>query len=128
MEINTHQGINREFCGTPVKAEKNHASIEMITSEDMSVDDTGLIHGGFIFGLADHAAMLAVNHPNVVLAGSSCKFRLPLVPGEKITASAAVTKEENNRYTVAVAVKRGEDTVFTGDFFCAVLKNHVLES
>ena len=128
MEIKTHQGINRELCGTPVKSETHHALVEMTTNDDMSVDDTGLIHGGFIFNLADHAAMLAVNHPNVVLAGSSCKFILPLIPGEKITAAATVTKEEKNRFTVAVAVTRGEDTVFTGDFFCAVLKNHVLES
>ena len=28
----------------------------------------GWYNGGFIFGLADHAAMLAVNDPNVVLA------------------------------------------------------------
>lgn len=126
MEIKTHQRINREFCGTPIKIEKHSALVEMTTTKKMTVDDPGLIHGGFIFGLADHAAMLALNHPNVVLAGSSCKFLLPLVPGEKVTAAASVSKEEKNRFTVAVVVKRGDEMVFTGDFFCAVLQNHVL--
>ncbi|MFX1480190.1 MAG: hotdog domain-containing protein [Promethearchaeota archaeon] len=40
----------------------------------MIVDETGLIHGGFIFELADYCAMLTVNHPNIVLAKAEVNF------------------------------------------------------
>ena len=126
MKIETHQKINRELCGTPVDLEENHAVIELDTTELMIVDETGLVHGGFIFGLADYAAMLAVNHPNVVLAGSSCKFIMPVTPGERLFAEAAVKEVKKNRYTVEVTVTRQKDLIFTGEFTCAVLKNHVL--
>jgi acyl-coenzyme A thioesterase PaaI-like protein len=48
----------------------------------MAVDDRGLVHGGFVFGLADHAAMLAVNDPNVVLGAASTRFLKPVRVGE----------------------------------------------
>lgn len=32
----------------------------------MAADEYRLVHGGFIFGLADYAVMLAINEPTVV--------------------------------------------------------------
>ncbi len=126
MNIKTHKNISTHLCGTPIEIHKNSAIVELTTSEDMAVDSHGLIHGGFVFGLADYAAMLAVNHPNVVLAGSSCKFLRPLKAGDVIQASAAVSKIEDHRYSVTVKVTRDTDTVFSGEFSCAILEEHVL--
>ena len=126
MEINTHKKINTELCGIPKSLSQGEASVEMNTTDSMAVDNEGLVHGGFVFGLADHAAMLAINHPFVVLAASNCKFLKPSRPGEHLVANAKITNEDGKKRTVEVNVMRSEDKIFTGEFTCAVLEKHVL--
>jgi uncharacterized protein (TIGR00369 family) len=93
----------------------------------MAADDSGLVHGGFIFGLADYAAMLAVNHPNVVLGGADVKFLKPVKAGESVYAEATVTSASGKKQMVSVTVKREDDVVFKGDFSCFILEKHVLD-
>jgi uncharacterized protein (TIGR00369 family) len=127
MDIITHDKINFSLCGKPLLTEKDFSKIELKTSEQMSVDQTGLVHGGFIFGLADHAAMIAVNHPNVVLGAAEVKFLKPVKAGETVIAEAKVEEKEGKKNSVTVSVLRGEKTVFKGMFTCFVLAKHVLD-
>jgi len=126
MNIITHQAINPELCGTALDVGKNTSRVELRTSQNMSVDDSGLVHGGFIFGLADYAAMIAVNHPHVVLGGANVKFIKPVVAGELVTAEAEVIQSEGKKQMVQVSVNRKDDVVFKGEFTCFVLDKHVL--
>ena len=126
MDVITHNKIDFSLCGNPFFTEKNFSKVELKTSEQMSVDQTGLVHGGFIFGLADHAAMIAVNHPNVVLGAAEVKFLKPVKAGETVLAEAKVEEKEGKKNSVAVSVSRGEETVFEGMFTCFVLEKHVL--
>mgnify|MGYP001037343648 FL=1 len=91
----------------------------------MRADDSGLVHGGFVFGLADYAAMLAVNHPNVVLGRAEVAFLKPAGAGELLTATARVIESEGKKRTVAVEIVRGDERVFTGTFLCVVPERHV---
>ncbi|MBU3915901.1 PaaI family thioesterase [bacterium] len=127
MEITTHNKINNRLCGLPLETRKGYSRVGMKTDEIMAVDESGLVHGGFIFGLADHAAMIAVNHPNVVLGSSEVKFQKPVKVNDILIAEAKVTEIKNKKQSVGVAVKRGSDVVFEGSFTCFVLDKHVLE-
>jgi uncharacterized protein (TIGR00369 family) len=127
MEIKTHEKIDQGLCGKPVKIEENYAEVELKTIEEMAADEKGLVHGGFIFGQADYAAMLAVNHPNVVLGGASVKFLKPVKVGENVLAIAKVVSEEGKKRIVDVVVKREDEEVFRGEFICFVLPEHVLD-
>jgi len=126
LNIETHKTINRNLCGTPKKISAGESLIEMKTTKDMAVDDKGLVHGGFIFGLADHAAMLAVNHPFVVLSGTSCRFLKPAMPGQLLIAEGKIIDEDGRKKIARVTVRRENEIIFTGDFTCVVLENHVL--
>ena len=127
MEIRTHVEIDRELCGEPDVVEEGLSRVRFQTTRRMSVDETGLVHGGFIFGLADHAAMIAVNHPHVVLGAARVKFLKPVRAGEAVTAEARVTEGQGDKkQVVSVLVKRGETPVFEGEFTCFVLQEHVL--
>lgn len=126
MPINTHQKIDSGLCGKALMAEEGKSRVELLTTPEMVVDDAGLVHGGFIFGLADYAAMIAVNHPNVVLGAASVKFLKPVRVDESVVAEASVQGEEGKKRIVSVAVRRGEETVFDGEFTCFVIEKHVL--
>ena len=126
VQANTHLTTSKQWVGNPIELSEGKAIVELETQEDMAVDKHQLVHGGFIFGLADYAAMLAINHPNVVLGGSSNRFLKPVVAGEKVCATAVLAREEGKKKIVEVKVERGEDTVFTGEFICFIPEKHVL--
>lgn len=127
MNINTHKKIDQELCGVPLEVREGFSRVELQTNGKMAADEFGLVHGGFIFGLADYAAMIAVNHPHVVLAGAEVKFLKPVKVNEAIVAEAKLIFRERKKHQVTVVVKRGEERVFEGEFTCLVLDRHVFE-
>ncbi|MBU0544193.1 MAG: PaaI family thioesterase [Proteobacteria bacterium] len=126
MDINTHQKIDRNLCGTPLEIKEGFSRVELLLTDNMSADESGLIHGGFIFGLADYAAMIAVNHPNVVLGSSDVKFLKPLKRGDTVVAEAKVENIAGKKHTVSVTVENKGTKIFEGTFVCFVLDKHVL--
>jgi uncharacterized protein (TIGR00369 family) len=126
MKIVTHQGIDPTLCGHPLKVSEGHSRVELKTLASMAADETGLVHGGFIFGLADYAAMIAVNHPNVVLGAADVKFLKPVSVGKTVVAEANVEQVQGKKHWVAVSVQNDGDTLFQGIFTCFVLDHHVL--
>ena len=125
-EPKTHLTTSKQWVGSPVELSEGKAVVELETLPDMAVDDFNLVHGGFIFGLADYAAMLSINHPNVVLGGSSNRFLKPVVAGEKVVAIATLARQEGKKNIVEVVVNRGDEAVFTGEFTCFIPEKHVL--
>ncbi|MDP2900828.1 MAG: hotdog domain-containing protein [Candidatus Bathyarchaeota archaeon] len=128
MNIKTHDRVSTALVGSPVEVVDGERAIARLeTRGEMAADSTGLVHGGFTFGLADYAAMLAVNHPHVVLGSAQVKFTAPVTVGETMTAEAKVTSTEGKRSEVSVEVKAGDRRVFTGQFTCYILEKHVLD-
>ena len=126
MNVATHQGIDPALCGTPVELEPGRSRVRMTTLDGMKADDSGLVHGGFVFGLADYAAMLAVNRPTVVLGAAECRFLKPVRAGQELEAVAVLEPVQDRRHFVNVEVLLGDDAVFTGRFTCFVPSKHVL--
>jgi uncharacterized protein (TIGR00369 family) len=99
-------------------------ALEVIDS--MTVDAQGLVHGGFVFGLADYAAMLAVNEPNVVLGAAETRFLKPVRRGDHLIATAQTVSVLGRKHQVRVEASANSDKVFEGTFTCFVLERHVL--
>lgn len=127
MLPNTHLGINASLCGEVVALSEGAAEAALQTTAQMAADARGLVHGGFVFGLADYAAMLAVNDPNVVLGAATTRFTAPVRVGEVVVARAERTAQKGRKHTVSVAAHVGERSVFTGEFVAFVLDKHVLD-
>ncbi len=128
MEAKTHIRALPRLIGAPVHVEDDKgAEVRLKATEEMAVDEKGLVHGGFTFGLADLAAMLAVNHPNVVLSESENRFLAPVRVGDIMMARATVVSRDGRRREVKVEVSVDENCVFKGVFTCYVLDRHVLE-
>jgi len=131
MHPRTHLAIDPRLVGEARKIiEGSAAQAVLVTLPEMAADERGLVHGGFVFGLADYAAMLAVNHPNVVLGSSEVRFLKPVLVGERLVANAVVEKTEQmegKKIRVRVVVRRGEEEVLTGSFLCFTPERHVLE-
>jgi len=125
--LQTHELINHALCGDLEKLEKGYARVLLQTTEDMRADEIGLVHGGFIFGAADFAAMAAVNEPNVVLAGSSSKFLSPVRVGDEVIVEAKVRQKEGRKRDVFVTAFAYKVKVFESEFKTIVTEKHVLQ-
>jgi len=129
MVPKTHLRADPSLLGTPVRVEDGKlAVVELVATQEMAVDDAGLVHGGFTFGLADYAAMLAVNDPYVVLGSSEVRFTAPVKVGDLMRATANVEGVEGKRRDVGVEVSVDGRTVLKGRMTCFVLPGHVLQS
>lgn len=127
ISVNTHLRIDHSLCGAPVALGSGISRVRLTALPAMAADSMGLVHGGFVFGMADYAAMLAVNDPNVVLGSAETRFIKPVRVGDTMEAEAAVAEEKGRKRQVTVTVRVGESTVFTGCFTCFVLDSHVLQ-
>ncbi len=128
MIIKTHKLINQKLCGVPkIIEDDSYCEVELLTDREMIVDETGLVHGGFIFGAADYCAMLSVNHPNVVLASAEVSFLKPTKAGEKLIFKGSVYFKDGKKRKVKVeGINESGEVVFKGDFFCVIPSKHVL--
>jgi acyl-coenzyme A thioesterase PaaI-like protein len=149
MQPRTHLALNPKLCGTLRELAAGSARMELVTNAEMAADSRGLVHGGFVFGLADAAAMFAIDEPNVVLGSAETRFLAPVVAGETLLATATVTRIEGKKHYVEVDVRRRfegggpaheqnekseagqpareELKVFQGTFVCFVPARHVLD-
>jgi acyl-coenzyme A thioesterase PaaI-like protein len=98
MEIFTHLLAHKPLLGTPVEiVEGKLAIVKLVAIENMVVDERGLVHGGFTFGLAD------------------------------MVAEAKVVEVNKSKWVVEVEVRVDENTVLSGKLLCYVLEKHVLD-
>ena len=128
MRLNTHLNINTTLCGKVTKLQENYSEVLLHTTQQMTADKQGLVHGGFIFGAADYAAMSAVNDPFVVLGASSSKFLAPVKAGDAVFCKATVVSEKGKKREVKVQAFVSEKLVFEGGFITFVLDKHVLNT
>ncbi|MDQ7083021.1 MAG: PaaI family thioesterase [Aquificota bacterium] len=129
--IRTHSRIDNSLSGFPEIVKDGYAVVRLKTDDRMVADDTGLIHGGFIFSAADYAAMLSLaSHRDVwnfsrVCTGGHCPE--PVVKGDEVIFEARLDREEGKKKIVSVVGMKEEEEVFRGSFICVVPKNHVLK-
>jgi len=125
----THLSISRELVGRVEEIRTGKFAQVTLTAKDpMRADEKGLIHGGFTFGLADYAAMTAVNDPFVVLLSSQVAFLKPVAVGNRLTAQARVTEADGKKRKVfCEVVNQDGQKVLEGEFLCLVLNRHILD-
>jgi len=125
--LKTHLKFNSKF-GRLIEITQTGAKVILETTEDMAVDEEGLIHGGFTFGAADFCAMASVNEPFVVLVkATECEFMVPIKIGQSIEFEGEKLIKEKRKVEVRVTGRLKEIKVFEGIFSCVILEKHVLK-
>ena len=88
--VYTYGAINQGLSGKITKLHVGDVEVVLETSKTMIADEEGLIHNGFLFNAANYAAMMTINHPNVVLVTSKCQFLFPIKLFDKVVISAKI--------------------------------------
>ena len=127
-DLQTHSKIRSNLCGTIIKLEAGSSKTTLQTTKEMSVDDLGLIHSGFVFGAADYAAVVAVNEPNVVIIGSRSKFLAPAKVDDLIEFVAKAKFEDSRKREIKVTGHINDIKVYEGLFNAVVLEQHIFKT
>lgn len=127
-DLKTHLKIKSILVGNLVEMAKNSSKVVLQTTQEMSVDEFGLIHSGFLFGSAEYAAVAAVNEPNVVVIGCRSKFFAPAKVGDIITFEAKGRFEDARKREIKVIGMINEIKVFEGLFQAVLLERHILQT
>ena len=127
-ELKTHVKVKSTLVGNLTELNKNTSKVVLQTTNEMSVDEFGLIHSGFIFGSAEYAAVAAVNEANVVIIGCRSKFYAPAKVGDLITFDAKGRFEEARKREIKVIGMINEIKVFEGIFQAIILERHILQT
>lgn len=127
MQQRTHRAIDARLVGVVEGLGEGTSRVHLTCLPEMAADDRGLVHGGFTFGLADYAAMVAVNDPNVVLGAAEVRFLAPVRVGQRAVAQARVEEVKGRKRAVSVAVEADGVKVLEGTFTAFVLDRHVLD-
>ncbi len=96
--------------------EPGYSRIELRTNVDMTAAGSDFVRGAVVFGLADHAAMLALDEPSAVLEAADVRFVKPIGVDQLIVADANARMRIGKRRHVAVTISQGEEKIFEGDF------------
>ena len=126
MQPGTHEQIDHSLCGRPMSCSAGAAEVELTTDARMRVDAKGLVHGGFVFGAVDHAAMLAIGAPTVVLGAADVRFLAPVQIGEVVRCTARLDRIEGKKHIVEVEAHTAAREVLRGVLTCFVPAQHVL--
>lgn len=126
--LQTHNKIKTNLCGSIVKLEAGYSSTTLLTTKEMSVDELGLVHSGFIFSAADYAAAVAVNEPNVVIIGSRSKFLAPAKVDDLIEFVAKAKFEDSRKREIKVTGHINDIKVYEGLFSAVVLEQHIFKT
>ena len=124
--VKANQLINQHIVGVLDELTKDEATVRLSCTEDMVVDEKGLIHSGFIFSSANYAATAAVNSPYSVLAVSKVNFLAPLALNDTVIFIAKAMQTESRKRVVEVLGYLNDVKVFEGEFSIVVLDRHVM--
>lgn len=127
-DLLTHAKLRSTLVGNLTELSKGYAKVLFHTTQEMIIDDFGLIHNGFIFGSAEYAAAASINEENVVIIGCRSKFFAPAKLGDTIEFEARGRFEEARKREIKVVGKINEIKVFEGIFQAIVLEKHILQT
>ncbi|MBL0686922.1 MAG: PaaI family thioesterase [Sulfurospirillum sp.] len=126
-DLKTHEKIKINLCGNIIELDSGYSKTTLQTTQDMVLDDLGLIHSGFIFGAADYAAAIAVNEANFIVIDSRSQFLAPAKLNDLIEFEATAKFENSRKREIKVIANINEIKIFEGIFHAVILEEHILK-
>ena len=118
--------INFKFSGELVGLANNLSKVIFTPVPEMCVDSR-LIHSGFIFSAASHAALTALNKKNSLIIGADIKFLAPIELGHEVIFKAEALQDDTKKCEVKVEGFLLDIKIFYGMFYIAVFDKKIFK-
>ncbi|RDU61227.1 thioesterase [Helicobacter didelphidarum] len=118
--------ISFRLSGELIGLAHNVSKVKFTPIEDMCVDSR-LIHSGFIFSAASHAALTALNKKNSLIIGADIKFLAPIELGHEVIFKAEALQDDTKKCEVKVEGFLLDIKIFYGMFYIAVFDKKIFK-
>lgn len=106
-----------EIIGELVDVELNVEGLSILeVTPEMIFHRTKIVRGHYIFAQANSLAVAIVDAEVALTGAARIRYKRPVYLGEKLVAKARVTSQVENRYSIVVSTKVGQEEVFLGKF------------
>lgn len=119
--------LNKKWTGMISSLTDNEAEISFKTTEEMAIDDNGLIHSSFIMGACEYAALIVINRKNLFVQSIEAEYLAPLEVGIEYTINAIAKYQGEKKKIVLVQAFNKDIKVFDGTFSLLELDQHILD-
>lgn len=117
---------SKEVVGELVDVVLGKSGVSFLeTTQDMTLERTGVVRSHYIFAQADSLAMALVDSEVVLTGLANIKFKRPVRAGEKLICKAEVIRKKGNKYVVLATTRSNSGQVFRGKFVLASLEDTV---
>lgn len=118
--------LNFKLSGELVGLARNLSKVVFTPTSEMCVDSR-LIHSGFVFSAAAHAALTALNKKNSLIIGADIKFLAPIELGHEVIFQAEALQDDTKKCEVKVEGFLLDIKIFYGIFFVAVFDKKIFK-
>lgn len=115
------------IVGELVELYRDKAIVRFRPNERMIMDESKMIHAGFVFNAASFAAMATINKKYSVLIASDVKFLAPIELGHEITFKAQAIQSDTKKCEVKVEGFLLDIKIFDSLFHIAVFDKKIFK-
>lgn len=115
------------IVGELVELYHNKAIVRFRPNERMIMDESKMIHAGFVFNAASFAAMAAINKKYSVLIASDVKFLAPIELGHEVVFKAQAVQSDTKKCEVKVEGFLLDIKIFDSLFHIAVFDKKIFK-
>lgn len=120
-------GMSSAVVGQLLELYRNKAVVRFSPTEKMIIDESKMIHAGFVFNAASFAAMAAINKKHSVLIASDVKFLAPIELGHEVTFKAEAVQSDTKKCEVKVEGYLLDIKIFDSLFHIAVFDKKIFK-
>ncbi|TLD97462.1 PaaI family thioesterase [Helicobacter jaachi] len=125
LEVCTSMPAN--IVGELVELYRHKAVVKFVPNERMIMDESKMIHAGFVFNSASYAAMAAINKKYSVLIASDVKFLAPIELGHEVIFKAEAIQSDTKKCEVKVEGYLLDIKIFDSIFHIAVFDKKIFK-
>ncbi|TLD81056.1 PaaI family thioesterase [Helicobacter sp. MIT 05-5293] len=119
--------MSPNVVGTLTELQRNKAVVQFVPTEKMIMDDSKIIHCGFVFNSASFAAMAAINKKYSVLIAADVKFLAPIELGHEVIFKAEALQSDTKKCEVKVEGYLLDIKIFDSLFHIAVFDKKIFK-
>lgn len=115
------------MSGELLELYRNKAVVRFTPNERMIMDESKMIHAGFVFNSASFAAMAAINKKYSVLIAADVKFLAPIELGHEVIFKAESIQSDTKKCEVKVEGYLLDIKIFDSIFHIAVFDKKIFK-
>ena len=119
--------MSPNIVGELLELYRNKAVVKFTPNERMTMDESKMIHAGFVFNSASFAAMAAINKKYSVLIAADVKFLAPIELGHEVIFKAEAIQSDTNKCDVKVEGYLLDIKIFDSLFHIAVFDKKIFK-